>query len=243
MERWSVKVTVSSSTDSKRVSKSCSFQRRCLIWHKITSDIWIRTIQRALSCWNKAQTFSWRHFCGVEKVEKDRIYVSFIKLHLVSLSDEMYKCWKQPEPQAAQPDWIWRERSSQAHVEQRPRTWIIKLSCVLITPSKRPGRSQEARETLRMMRLISRVFFFFCKGMSFLQRWMFWARFKHGSTQIKSFCISKITLSDKENTADRRCRSSDNQMFYLAQLKSDLLFFCIKGVDSRTITLQLQLQG
>lgn len=47
------------------------------------------------------------------------------------------------------------------HLEQRARTWIIKLSCVLITPSKRPGRSQEARETLRMMMLISRLFFFF----------------------------------------------------------------------------------
>lgn len=45
------------------------------------------------------------------------------------------------------------------HLEQRARTWIIKLSCVLITPSKRPGCSQEARETLRMMMLISRGFF------------------------------------------------------------------------------------
>lgn len=64
------------------------------------------------------------------------------------------------------------------HLEQRARTWIIKLSCVLITPSKRPGRSQEARETLRMMMLISRVFFF-CNRISFLQEWMFWASFKH----------------------------------------------------------------
>lgn len=41
------------------------------------------------------------------------------------------------------------------YVEQRAETWIIKLSCELITPSKRPGCSQEARKTLRKMTLIS----------------------------------------------------------------------------------------
>lgn len=41
------------------------------------------------------------------------------------------------------------------YVEQRAETWIIKLSCELITPSKRPRCSQEARKTLRKMTLIS----------------------------------------------------------------------------------------
>lgn len=45
------------------------------------------------------------------------------------------------------------------YVEQRAETWIIKLSCELITPSKRPRRSQEAMQTLRKMTLISRFFF------------------------------------------------------------------------------------
>lgn len=149
------------------------------------------------------------------------------------------------KPQAAEAkrqSWILSEYgergSSQAHVEQRPRTWIIKVSCVLITPSKRPGRSQEARETLRMMRLISRVFF--AKECPFCRDGCSGPRFKHGSTQIKSFCISEIALLSltRKNTADRRCRSSENQMFYLI---SDLLFFWIKIVDQQYWTIKLQL--
>lgn len=52
---------------------------------------------------------------------------------------------------------IWREAAVRhiLYLEQRARTWIIKLSCELITPSKRPGCFQEARNRLRKMTLIS----------------------------------------------------------------------------------------
>lgn len=99
------------------------------------------------------------------------------------------------EPQAAQRQNHQERGSSQAHVEQRPRTWIIKLSCVLITPSKRPGRSQEATQTLRMMRLISQFFcFFFAKELLSCRDGCAGPSLKHGSRQIKTFCTSEITL-------------------------------------------------
>lgn len=65
------------------------------------------------------------------------------------------------------PHWIWREAAvgNILYLEQRARTWIIKLSCELITPSKRPGRFQEARNRLRKMTLIS--LFFFANGIYF----------------------------------------------------------------------------
>lgn len=175
-----------------------------------------------------------------------------MKLRPASLSDGLCGCWKQPSPrqrEAKRRFWILSEYgergSGQAHVEQRPRTWIIKVSCVLITPSKRPGRSQEGRETLRMMRLIS-IFFFLQRNVLFAEIDVLGPVSNTNPHRLNQFVSLKSLCSLRQEKHSRQTSCSiDNQMFYLPQLKSDLFFFCIKIVEqqNRTIKLQLSLRG
>ncbi len=115
--------------------------------------------------------------------------------------------------------WIWRE-AAVGHIlylEQRARTWIIKLSCELITPSKRPGCFQEARKRLRKMTLISSFrqwnLFLFLETDDPGPGWNSYPLRLNHFRSSQPNVITMLSVWQEKQILDRFCTSSDNQIF------------------------------